>query len=288
MTSDWPILHFRALRKVIALAYHEFWRILMLTEEQVARFHRDGYVLGGKVLDAAQVEELRSEMERVIRDQGRSETSQPVSLKNMSKGDAPVWQIVNISDASEPFRALVHHPVIAETIAGLMNTKTVRLWHDQVQYKPAAVGGVNMWHQDAPYWPTLTPMTQVTAWVALDDVDIDNGCMSMVPGSHKWGNAIPFLNDLKNFDTMPETYEGHKISVKTCPVAKGHVHFHHALTWHGSSANHSGRPRRAIALHYMGDDTRYVASGKHLMSPFITAADGEPITDAEFPLVWPR
>lgn len=40
-----------------------------------------------------------------------------------------------------------------------------------------------MWHQDAPYWPIVAPMTEVTAWVALDDADEDNGCMSMVPGS---------------------------------------------------------------------------------------------------------
>src|SRR5207248_1136185 len=121
-----------------------------------------------------------------------------------------------------------------------------------IQYKPAAIGGVNMWHQDSPYWPILTPKdVQLTAWVALDDADAENGCMSMVPGSHRWGDRISALHALKDFNAMPELFEGKKLEVRLCPVEKGAVHFHHPLTWHGSQANTSGRPRRAIALHFM-------------------------------------
>jgi ectoine hydroxylase-related dioxygenase (phytanoyl-CoA dioxygenase family) len=260
----------------------------MLTPEQEERFQRDGYVLGGRVLDDAEVYELRAEIMRVIDDRDNDGVPQPVLLKNLGKPETPIWQVVNISEASAPFRKLVHNPEIAGSIARLMDAAEVRLWHDQIQYKPASTGGVNMWHQDAPYWPTLTPMTQVTAWIALDDVDIENGCMSMVPGSHRWGNNIEFLHTLKSFDAMPAEFDGHAVDVRVCPVKKGHVHFHHALTWHGSSANTSGRPRRAIALHYMGNDTRFVANGNHVMKPFISVADGDIIAGDRFPLVWPK
>jgi len=260
----------------------------MLSQDQKEQFCRDGFVLGGQVLDDAEVETLRAEMQRVIDDRDNASAPQPVMLSNMSKPETPVWQIVNISDASAPFSKLVHHPEIAKTIAELIDTAEVRLWHDQIQFKPASTGGVNMWHQDAPYWPTITPMTQVTAWIALDDVDLDNGCMSMVPGSHLWGNNIDFLHTLKSFDDMPETFEGHELKVHVCPVKKGCVHFHHALTWHGSSANTSGRPRRAIALHYMGNDTRFVAAGNHPMKQFITVPDGEVIVGDRFARVWPQ
>jgi phytanoyl-CoA hydroxylase len=78
------------------------------------------------------------------------------------------------------------------------------------------------------------------------------------------------------------------VTVKTCPVKKGEVHFHHSLTWHGSHANTSGRPRRAIALHFMTDETRYVAAGQHCMKPFVEVADGEKLRGKHFPLVWGR
>jgi ectoine hydroxylase-related dioxygenase (phytanoyl-CoA dioxygenase family) len=87
---------------------------------------------------------------------------------------------------------------------------------------------------------------------------------------------------------MIEEYRGQKLTVKTCPVSKGCVHYHHSLTWHGSPANKSGRPRRAIALHYMTEQTRYKADGNHLMKKFVTVADGQPLQGAAFPLVWPH
>ena len=259
----------------------------MLSPAQLQQFATQGYLLGSRVLTDAQVEELRAELDRVIRDKDRP-VPQPVSLANISRDPrAVIWQIVNIWEASAPFRSLVHHPVITAEIAQLSGAGEVRLWHDQVQYKIAEKGGVNMWHQDWPYWGILDAPHQVTAWVALDDVDAGNGCMSMVPGSHRWGKQIEFLHALAGFDAMPATFQEHSLEVRLCPVRQGHVHYHHALTWHGSHANASARPRRAIALHYMTEQTRYLAAGNHLMKPFVTVAAGAKLAGDHFPKVWP-
>ena len=262
----------------------------MLTPAQVAEFKSQGYLRGAKMLDDAQVDELRAEIDRVIEQRERKDIPQPVLCHNFTYNDkAPVWQIVNIWEASPAFARLIKHPVINEEMAQLTGAKTLRIWHDQIQYKPAATGGINMWHQDAPLWPILAPMTEVSAWVALDDVDVDNGCMSMVPGSHLWGDQIKVLMEWKDYvKDVPKEFNGHQVTVKTCPVKKGEVHYHHALTWHGSHANTSGRKRRAIALHFMTDDTRYVQSGEHCMKPFVEVADGEVMKGKHFPLVWSR
>lgn len=259
----------------------------MLTKAQVAKFHEDGYLKGAKVVADDVVNKLCSEVLRVIDERG-GDAPQPVLLGNLGKEEAPVWQIVNIWEASEPFFELIHNPTIVEEMAQLTRAKALRIWHDQIQYKPATTGGVNMWHQDAPLWPILAPMTEVTAWVALDDVDEENGCMSMVPGSHSWGNHWPMLRELPSFDAMPSEFEGRQIEVRTCPVRRGEVHYHHALTWHGSNSNRSGRPRRAIALHFMTDATRFVASGEHVMKPFVEVCDGEVMEGKHFPLVYQK
>ena len=261
----------------------------MLTAQQVTDFRANGFLNGGQILDDQTVETLRAEIERVIVEQDRPDVVQPVLLRNLAGDDsAPVWQIVNIWEASEPFKTLLSHPTVVEGIAQLTEATTLRIWHDQIQYKPPEIGGVNMWHQDAPLWPIIAPMTEVTAWVALDDADETNGCMSMVPGSHLWGNHIDFLGALPNYEAMPATFEGRTVEIIRCPVKKGEVHFHHALTWHGSHANTSGRPRRAIALHYMTQDTRFVASGNHVMKPFVEVANGEVMHGDHFPVVWEK
>jgi len=71
-------------------------------------------------------------------------------------------------------------------------------------------------------------------------------------------------------------------------VKRGEVHYHHAMTWHGSPSNKSGRPRRAIALHFMTEETHYVASGDHVMKPLVEVADGQKMEGLHFPLVWSR
>jgi ectoine hydroxylase-related dioxygenase (phytanoyl-CoA dioxygenase family) len=199
----------------------------------------------------------------------------------------PVWQIIDIWVSSAPFKQLLSHPLITEGLAQLTEAEELRIWHDQIQYKPPQKGGINMWHQDAPLWPIIAPMTEVTAWVALDDADEENGCMSMVPGSHLWGDNISFLQQLESYEAMPKRFKEHPVSVKRCPVKAGEVHYHHALTWHGSHANTSGRPRRAIALHYMTQDTRFVASGEHIMKPYVEVSDNEVLTGEYFPKVFP-
>jgi len=261
----------------------------LLDEAAVARFHRDGFVVGERLLDDAQVDELRAAFDRVIADQDDERQPQPVRIARIGEGDDPVWQVVNIHMASPAFRRLVGDQRIAESIARLTGARELRVWHDQIQYKPPRHGGVNWWHQDAPYWPVVRPMTEVSAWIALDEVDEDNGCMSMVPGSHLWGDAIEHLHAQRGngFDELPERYRDHDVRIVRCPVAAGAVHFHHALTWHGSHGNHSERPRRALAIHYMAEDARFVADAEHCMKPFIDAADGEPIRGDAFPLVWP-
>src|SRR4051812_41690562 len=94
----------------------------MLTSRQVTDFHRDGFVNGGPCLDAAEVDELRSELQRVIDDRGRDDRPQPAMLRNIASGQSQagaLWQIVNIWAASAPYRRLLEHPQIAADVAQL-------------------------------------------------------------------------------------------------------------------------------------------------------------------------
>ena len=260
----------------------------MLTAEQLEQYKRSGFVNAGPVLDDAAVEALQLEVLRVIDARDRAGIPQPVRLTNLSGDDAhPIWQIVNIWQASPAFKALVTHQHIAAMAAQFSGARTLRIWHDQVQYKPEARGGRLHWHQDSPLWATLQPKdAQITAWVALDDAEADNGCMYMVPGSHRWGDKQTQIADLPDGSLLPESFEGNAVHILMCPVKKGHVHFHHPLTWHGSGTNHSNRPRRAIGVHFMTENCAFDASGDHIMKPFINVRDGEPLQGDVFPLVW--
>ncbi len=271
----------------------------MLSSQHVADFDRDGCLIGGKAISDAEVDELRDELDRVIAKGPHgfsTDEPRPVQIANLTTTPGQeVWQIVNIWEASPPFERLLYLRPVVEAIAQLAHHGDIQIWHDQIQYKPPRHGGINNWHQDAPYWPVLQPPTPVTAWIALDDVDESNGCMWMVPGSHKWGNQIKMLEtnpherffDIGKTFTPPSEATTQEVRVIPWPVAKGEVSFHHSMTWHGSHENRAERPRRAIALHFMTGDARFVAAGTHPMKRFITLADGASMRDAgeHFPQV---
>ena len=255
----------------------------MLSEADVRSFEERGFVTGGRVLEADAVDELRAELARVSAEQDATDGAKPVLDRDIGQERAPVQQVVNIWQASPAFRRLLQHSRIVAEVVQLTRAHELRVWHDQIQYKPPRTGGTTHWHQDAPAWPVITPDVQVTAWVALDDVDLDNGCMWMVPGSHHWGEAsLPDPGE-----DLPSTFGEHSVSAEPRPVRSGHVHYHHCLTWHASFPNRSAGPRRAIAIHYMPEQTRYVQEGEHPMKPFVQVQDGRQLTGDAFPQVYP-
>ena len=263
-----------------------------LTPDQVAAYHEQGFVATTEpLLSEAEVERLRAALDEVIR--GVS-PGKPELLRNLAGGDldsdAVVIQVVNIWQAHPAFAAHIRRPELVAMVAQLCPTDTLRVWHDQIQYKPPAVGTATRWHQDFPAWPVLTPADLCTAWVALDDATLANGCLRFVPGSHRWGvhRGLGTDDDFAPRYDPEQLPPGAAVRVAPVEVPKGAVSLHHCLTWHGSAPNPTVAHRRAIAVHYMPGHTRYVAAGKHVMSPYINVGEGEVIEGEMFPVVWRR
>lgn len=265
----------------------------MLTAEQVAFFHKNGYVTNGEpVLTDPEVDELRAALDDVV---AGASPGRPELLRNLAggalDGDKVVVQIVNIWQAHPTFRAHIARPDIVGMVRQLCTTDTLRVWHDQIQHKPPSVGTLLRWHQDFPAWPVLTPADLVTAWVALDDATVANGCLRFVPGSHRWSDTHEGLGTKDDFSPQYDPAQlppGAKVEVVPVEVPKGAVSFHHCATWHASAPNPTATHRRAIAVHYMPGHTRYVASGEHVMKPRIMVQDSNTLAGDYFPAVWPQ
>jgi non-haem Fe2+, alpha-ketoglutarate-dependent halogenase len=114
------------------------------------------------------------------------------------------------------------------------------------------------WHQDASYWP-LTPSKVVTVWLAIDDVDSENGPMTVIPGSHLHGQ-IPFEHSTKEENNvLGQSVHNADIYGRT-PVPfemkAGQVSMHTDLLLHGSEPNASTRRRCGLTIRYMPPDVR--------------------------------
>ena len=128
----------------------------MLSEHRVYLFERNGFVNAGPLISEAEADQLANEILTIIERREDSNFPQPLRIANLSReAEKPIWQIVNIWQASEAFSKLLKNAKLKHYISKLTGKSDFRIWHDQVQYKPSHVGGRLSWHQDLPKWPVM-------------------------------------------------------------------------------------------------------------------------------------
>ncbi len=263
------------------------WDKYRLTDEQVASFHRNGFLAGVQVLDDRQVEELCSELSGLMdpahpahslfHEYHSNESADPNTVLFHALG---AWR------TGPGFHDVLWSPAFLMAASQLLDG-AVRFWHDQLFCKPAHHGGVVAWHQDYSYWTRTQPMQHLTCWMALDDSTVDNGCLYYVPGSHRW-DLLPVTGLAGNMDEIrtvltPEQLEQfHPVPVE---LKRGQCTFHHPLTVHGSYENRSDRPRRATLVNAFRDGVRS-ASDEALLAGVPVIPQGKKMEGRFFPLLF--
>jgi ectoine hydroxylase-related dioxygenase (phytanoyl-CoA dioxygenase family) len=264
------------------------------TDEDVAFYQENGYWISPKLFSDEEVALFREHHLRVI--QGEYETNRP-PLSRSQPPEAPLDSLIKIDNSyycDAHLAQLVLSARIGHIAARLSQSKGIRLWHDQLLYKPpqnetaTAVG----WHQDHHYWQCAEPAELLTAWIALCDVTEENGCMEVVPKSHKWGlveGSDFFSQDLETLQHNIEASTGKKMETVSCPLPAGAVSFHHCRTVHGSRPNMSDQPRISMVAHLQPDGTYYKAntnSEGHSNVRLLSGKDGDAYNNYYFPMLW--
>lgn len=228
----------------------------ILTQDEIDQFHRDGYVTLRGVVCEEELAAIEPEFELFIRGavpgMGRDfcDMSGPYDRK---------FEDFALVNAVLPRR---YRPEIRDNVYELRTAsiarqligETATLDYDQFLAKrPAKPDAVFTWHQDLGYWPTGTPDTiTATCSLALDDADNENGCLRVVPGSHKRGLR-------PHRPLMADRDESHILSVELTdedpvtelPLKRGDITVHDEMIIHGSGGNNSrDRWRRTYITAY--------------------------------------
>lgn len=161
--------------------------------------------------------------------------------------------------ASDPqFWALICHAGIRDRMQELMGPD-LKLFRADALMKPAGGGSAKGPHQDSAYWP-IEPMDLWSCWMPFDRATESNGCMQVIPGSHRLG-VRPHVHAGDDYvipgDGGPAGDEPELLSV---PMTPGTGLFFHSLLVHSTSANTSTKPRRAVTLSYMSSHYRYLGT----------------------------
>jgi non-heme Fe2+,alpha-ketoglutarate-dependent halogenase len=204
-----------------------------LSKQQVEQYHEQGFVAPVDVM---------------------SEDEADGYLQRLQAAEVEYPHDLNAENRNNPHLAfsfldeLVHHPLILDAVEDLVGD-SFSLWGSVLFIKEPQSKHFVSWHQDATYMG-IEPQNFVTPWLALSPSNLEMGCMSMIPGSHK----DPIQRHEETFHEDNILTRGQQIEDVDETLAvdlilrPGQMSLHHARTIHGSRPNRSSQRRAGYAI----------------------------------------
>ena len=224
---------------------------LKLTDEQIAFFHREGYLSLPAITTLEEIARLRQIYDRLFAARAGREAGDQFDLAGADEEgkEAALPQILNPAK---------YAPELADTLFRANALAVARqLLGPEADYhgehailKPPAIGAATPWHQDEAYWDPDIAYNSISVWMPLQEATEENGCMAFVPGSHHLG-------------VLPHHSIGHDVRVHglevdesavdlskavACPLPPGGATIHLSRTLHYAGPNRTDQPRRAYIL----------------------------------------
>lgn len=223
-----------------------------LAADEVARFRRDGCTFITRLLDGADL--------GLVRD----------AFDGMAMADDYV--VDEFARRLVVTRNLWRHVQGVESVvrrlaplAGqLMGTDEVRLVDDVALVKPARRhgGDPTNWHQDAPNFP-FDRRGFLTMWIAIEDIELEQGPLTLLPGSHRLGllGAVDGAGDGLDLGSVLTADDRARVGEPvTTALAAGDATVHDGSLLHSAGANRTDRPRRAWGVRFIPASTLYTGA----------------------------
>ena len=220
-----------------------------VTPAQVKYFSENGFIKIKNIFDASVIDYMNI----VISKEVDRLNNQQIPLEERDTYGKAFLQIMNLWLHTEVVKDIVFSKKIAQIATGLMQTKGVRLYHDQALFKEPK-GGHTPWHADQYYWPLDTENT-VTAWIPLQATPLNYGPLEFSAGSNKLtaGRDKQISDESQAF--LEAELKRHAFNHVVEPFDVGEISFHRGWLYHRAGPNVSGNMRKVMTMIYMDIDT---------------------------------
>ena len=219
--------------------------MFLLRTTEISTYHEQGFVVPDFRLPADRLNQLKDALERVIAANPDTRPEKLVSIhigQNSGEGIA----------GDDTFLDIARDERIVDLVEQLIGPDIV-LWGCQAFCKPPGDGMEVPWHQDGHYWP-IRPLATCTVWIAIDDSVIENGCLRVIPESHKQHALQKHLKEDRSDIVLNQRVEDglfDESSAVDVELEAGQMSLHDVYLIHGSNPNRSSRRRAGIAIRYM-------------------------------------
>lgn len=222
-----------------------------LTEQQRQQFRDEGFIRLPQVFSADALAALEP---AITADTLAHDPHAGVPLENRDTYGKAFIQVGNLWRRCPEAKRLTFSKRLAGIATALLDTRGVRLWHDQALYKEPS-GGFTPWHVDQQYWPMASGLC-VTAWIPLHAVPLEMGPLSFARGSHRKriGRELAISDESERL--IQDAVRAQGIEEVIEPYAVGDVSFHLGWTLHRAGPNTTAAPRKVHTVIFMDIDMR--------------------------------
>jgi ectoine hydroxylase-related dioxygenase (phytanoyl-CoA dioxygenase family) len=264
----------------------------VITAQDIEAFGRDGAVCLRGVISPEQVALLGRGIDRNIEDLSpRAKFASGPDDPGRFVEDFCNWQRI------AEYRQFIFGSALGEIAGLLMQSKTVRFYHDHMLTKEAGTVQPTPWHQDQPYY-NIAGHQNCSFWIPVDPVS-EASSLSFIAGSHNgpWRMPRSFLDSQAKWfpegslAELPDIEADRRaFPILTWALEPGDLVCFHMLTLHSSQG--ADRRRRVFSARFLGDDVVH-APRAWATSPEFPGLDGVLAAGAAmdhplFPIVWPR
>ncbi len=236
---------------------------MRLSSAQVEGFARDGVIVVRDLVTPAEIETLKERIDWVISGESHipEERLQIEPLVGAGQLQADSYaeslrKMSHVAFVDEVFEAHARNDRVLDCIEALLEVRDIRLYQDQLFMKPPKIGSRQAYHQDQPLGFDIEPVHMVTCWAALDRATVENGCLWMLPGTHKLGATEK--ESWKEYEER--ALDGRLPEERAIELEPGDCSFHHGLILHSSRTNMTDEKRWGYATHYVSAHCRYTGS----------------------------
>jgi ectoine hydroxylase-related dioxygenase (phytanoyl-CoA dioxygenase family) len=226
----------------------------MISEQDVAFYNENGYLVVRNVLSPDDVADLRRVTDEFV-EKARTVTEHDAiyDLEDSHSAIEPRVRRIKTPHAHhEAYARMVAHPNILAVLQKLWGP-SIRFDVSKLNLKAAGYGAPVEWHQDWAFYPH-TNDDLAAVGIMIDDVDETNGPLMVIPGSHKGAILDHHVDGYFCGAIDPSRKEVDFDQAKTLTGPAGSITIHHARAIHGSATNTSGKPRRLLLHQYRAAD----------------------------------
>jgi len=224
--------------------------------EQKAFYDEQGYIVHPDLLTQDEVATLRAALDEVLEEAtGLTETNEKFSVTRGDDGNHYVRRIFSPIQHHKAFYDLAFHPRILDAVEALIGPN-IQLHHSKLNLKPPTSREARFeWHQDYPFFPH-TNYDLLAVLVHIDEATRENGCLRIVPGSHKQGPQMHVFAKDGAFSSKlaDQAVIGGEADWHYAEAPAGGVEIHHCNMLHSSTANRGTNPRSVLIFQYRAAD----------------------------------